>query len=307
MFWVGVRCGVARRFSICIPHSDVLPDDGLIEPRATCKDAPIGGSVLVKESASLPAHRCTGSAVAKMAQVTTKRQTNFDNGRMTHKEEWRSAMSSEIFRNSRMDTACAKGLGALVWLLLGVLLSSCATTDEELGEAGELLDYRYVIGPGDSINVFVWGNPEISTTVPVRPDGRISAPLVDEVFASGKTPSQLARDIEESLAKYVKDPLVTVMVGGFVGRFDQQIRVVGEATSPLALPYRQDMTLLDVVIAAGGLTEFASGNRAVIVRYIDGQPVTGRVRLDDLLQDGDITANVAMRPGDILIIPEAWF
>ncbi len=186
-------------------------------------------------------------------------------------------------------------------------LSACVTTKERLGEVGELLDYEYVIGPGDVIEIFVWNNPEISRSVPVRPDGRISAPLVDEIFASGKTPTQLARDIEKSLSNYVKDPLVTVMVGGFTGRFDQQIRVVGEATNPISIPYRQDMTLLDAIIAAGGITEFAAGNRAVIVRNVDGTPITGSVRIDDLLQDGDISANVALRPGDILIIPEAWF
>jgi polysaccharide export outer membrane protein len=194
-----------------------------------------------------------------------------------------------------------------VLLLMGVALTGCATTKEPLGEAGELVDYEYVIGPGDSVDIFVWGNPEVSTTVTVRPDGLISAPLVEDVFASGKTPTQLARDVEEALSKYVKDPLVTVLVGGFVGRFDQQVRVVGEAANPTSIPYRQDMTLIDVLIAVGGVTEFASGNRAVIIRYIDGEPVKGGVRIDDLIQDGDITANVAMRPGDILIIPEAWF
>ena len=192
-------------------------------------------------------------------------------------------------------------------LLVVVTVSGCATTEEPLGEAGELVDYEYVIGPGDSVEIFVWGNPEVSTSVIVRPDGLISAPLVEDVFASGKTPTQLARDVEEALSRYVKDPLVTVLVGGFVGRFDQQVRVVGEAANPTSIPYRQDMTLIDVLIAVGGLTEFASGNRAVIIRYIDGQPVKGGVRIDDLLQDGDISANVAMRPGDILIIPEAWF
>jgi len=188
-----------------------------------------------------------------------------------------------------------------------LVAGGCATAKPPLGEVGELVDYEYVIGPGDSINIFVWNNPEVSTSVPVRPDGRVSAPLVEEVFASGKTPTQLARDIEESLSVYIKDPLVTVMVGGFQGRFDQQIRILGEATNPSAIVYRQDMTLLDAIIAVGGLTAFASGNKAVIVRYIDGEPVTGGVRIDDLIQDGDISANVNMRPGDILIIPEAWF
>lgn len=204
----------------------------------------------------------------------------------------------------------ARSLGRLATigvLVCGFVVAGCTAAKPPLGEVGELLDYEYVIGPGDSINIFVWNNPEVSTSVGVRPDGRVSAPLVEEVFASGKTPTQLARDLEESLSLYIKDPLVTVMVGGFQGRFDQQIRILGEATNPSSMPYRQDMTLLDVIIAVGGLTEFASGNKAVIVRYIDGEPVTGGVRIDDLIQDGDITANVPMRPGDILIIPEAWF
>ncbi len=216
-------------------------------------------------------------------------------------------MNNTLGPDTNSSSTHAGRLAVMAIMMIGLVLSGCAATHERLGEAGELLDYEYVIGPGDSVNIFVWNNPEVSTTVPVRPDGRVSAPLVDEVFASGKTPTQLARDLEKSLAEYIKDPLVTVMVGGFTGRFDQQIRIVGEATNPSSIPYRQDMSLLDTIIAVGGLTEFAAGNRAVIIRNVDGKPVTGGVRIDDLLQDGDISANVAMRPGDILIIPEAWF
>lgn len=216
-------------------------------------------------------------------------------------------MSSSNRTYRVLDVKIEKHIVLFVLVLAVMMVGGCATTEEPLGEAGELVDYEYVIGPGDSVEIFVWGNPEVSTSVIVRPDGLISAPLVEDVFASGKTPTQLARDVEEALSRYVKDPLVTVLVGGFVGRFDQQVRVVGEAANPTSIPYRQDMTLIDVLIAVGGITEFASGNRAVIIRYIDGQPVKGGVRIDDLLQDGDITANVAMRPGDILIIPEAWF
>jgi len=216
-------------------------------------------------------------------------------------------MNNRFRLGAQAGVKCRGRLAAIGIVALILVLGGCAGTKPPLGEVGELLDYEYVIGPGDSINIFVWNNPEVSTTVPVRPDGRVSAPLVEEVFASGKTPTQLARDIEESLSVYIKDPLVTVMVGGFQGRFDQQIRILGEATNPSAIVYRQDMTLLDVIIAVGGLTPFASGNKAVLVRYIDGEPITGGVRIDDLIQDGDISANVAMRPGDILIIPEAWF
>jgi polysaccharide export outer membrane protein len=197
--------------------------------------------------------------------------------------------------------------------VLGVTLLLGACTSEPKGElidltqAKELTDYHYLVGPGDTVNIFVWGLPSVSGSVPVRPDGRISMPLIDELFASGKTAKELTAEVEKELAKYIKDPFVTVMPGGFVGRYDQQVRVIGEASEPLAIPYRQDMTLLDLLIAAGGLTEFAAGNKAVIIRYKDGKPYTGRVRIDDLIQDGDITANVAMRPGDVLIIPEAWF
>jgi polysaccharide export outer membrane protein len=157
------------------------------------------------------------------------------------------------------------------------------------------------------LRVFVWGNPGLSDEVPVRPDGRISIPLLEDVEAANKTPSELGRDIENQLSAFVADPLVTVIVTDFVGPFAQQVRVVGEATEPQAIPYRDEMTLLDVIIAVGGLTEFAAGNRATLVRSADGQEEEYRVRLDDLVRDGDISANVAMRPGDVVIIPETFF
>lgn len=165
----------------------------------------------------------------------------------------------------------------------------------------------YQIGPGDQLQVFVWGNPELSTSVPVRPDGRINTPLVEDMEAAGKDPTELAGDMEEALAQYVQSPIVTIMVTGFVGEFDEQIRVVGEAAQPQALQYRDNLTLLDVMIEVGGLTEFASGNRAKLIREVGGQQKQRAVRLDDLVREGDISANVEMRPGDILIIPEAWF
>ncbi len=165
----------------------------------------------------------------------------------------------------------------------------------------------YLIGPGDQVEIFVWRNPELSLTLPVRPDGRISVPLIEDLPATGKTPTALARDIESVLKQYVQDPIVTVIVTGFVGPFNQQVRVVGEATQPQALPYREKMTVLDVMISVGGLTEFAAGNRAVVVRHVDGAEQAFRVRLDDLLRDGDVSANVAMLPGDVLIIPQSWF
>ncbi len=166
---------------------------------------------------------------------------------------------------------------------------------------------EYLIAPGDSLQVFVWRNPELSVTIPVRPDGRISLPLVDDIGASGKRPFDLAHDIEKELAYYIKEPKVTVIVTHFGGAYDQQVRVVGQATSPQALPFRKGMTLLDVMIAVGGLTEFAAGNRATVVRTIDGKRRQFSVRLSDLYNNGDIRANIDMAPGDILIIPESWF
>jgi polysaccharide biosynthesis/export protein len=165
----------------------------------------------------------------------------------------------------------------------------------------------YQIGAGDSLTIFVWRNAELTTSVSVRPDGRISVPLIEDLYVEGKNPSDLSREIEKELAVYIQDPLVTVMVGGFVGTFPQQVRIVGEASQPRAIPYRANMTVLDVVIQTGGLTEFADGNNTTLVRVEDGTPKEYRVRLDDLLEDGDISANVALLPGDILIVPETFF
>ena len=167
--------------------------------------------------------------------------------------------------------------------------------------------YTYLIGPGDSLDIFVWRNPEVSMKVIVRPDGMITTPLVEDLPVSGKTPSHVAREIEKALAKYIKDPMVTVLMTGFVGPYSEQIRVVGEAAKPQALPYRQHMTLLDVMIAVGGLTTYAAGNDATIVRMVDGKQRQFNVHIDDLIKDGDISANVDMLPGDTIIIPESWF
>jgi polysaccharide export outer membrane protein len=165
----------------------------------------------------------------------------------------------------------------------------------------------YVIGPGDSLNIFVWGDSELSTEVVVRPDGLITTPLVEDLQASGMTPTRLARTLENRLSEFVKNPKVTVSVTNFVGRYTEQVRVVGQAAQPQSLAYRDGMTLLDVIISVGGLTEFAAGNKATIVRKIEGQTHQFRVRLDDLIRDGDISANTKMMPGDVLIIPETWF
>ena len=200
-------------------------------------------------------------------------------------------------------------------LLVGLAIGSCGGTVQplpasQLGDASgddnvELTNYR--IGPGDMLNIFVWRNPEISTTVPVRPDGMISTPLVEDMVAVGKTPSQLARDMEDVLGRYIKSPTVNVMVTGFRGTYGLQIRVVGQAANPQAIPYREGMTVLDVMITVGGLGEFAAGNRAKLVRKVNGSTVEYRVRLDDLLNKGEIEHNVEIMPGDVLIIPETFF
>jgi polysaccharide export outer membrane protein len=168
-------------------------------------------------------------------------------------------------------------------------------------------DYNYVIGPGDTMEIFVWGNEELSTTGVVRPDGKFTTRLVEDLQASGKTSTELARDIEKAYADYVRQPVVSVIVNGFVGVPEQQVRVVGEATTPSSVPYTQHMTLLDLMIAVGGMTEFAAGNKSVLVRTHNGGQRSYSLRLDDLLKDGDISANMALMPGDIVIISESWF
>ena len=174
-------------------------------------------------------------------------------------------------------------------------------------QAPQRTEQMYLIGPGDGLRVFVWANPDLSTDVAVRPDGLITTPLVEDVQASGKTPTQLARELETKLSKFIRNPRVTVTVTHFVGRTTEQIRVVGQAATPQALPYKENMTVLDVIIAVGGLTDFASGNKSTIVRTENGVKQEIPVRLDDLIRDGDISANVDMYPGDVLIIPESWF
>src|SRR5438552_14959628 len=173
--------------------------------------------------------------------------------------------------------------------------------------AASLPSAEYRIGPGDSLNIFVWRNPELTVTVPVRPDGRVSIPLVEDVVAIGKTPTALAREYEQRLGKYIREPLVTVIVSGFVGPIPDQVRIIGEASQPRSLPYRADMTVLDAMIAVGGLTRYAAGNDSVIIRTANGVQTTYAVHLRDLIRDGDITSNVALQPGDILIIPQRLF
>ena len=199
-------------------------------------------------------------------------------------------------------TGCAGGAPVAKPVPGGTNAAGGANQDGENVIANE-----YRIGPGDTLNIFVFNQQELTVTVPVRPDGLISTPLVENMQAAGKTPSELGRDMEKVLAEYVRTPKVNVIVQNFVGTYGDQIRVVGQAAHPQSLPYRNGMTLLDVMIAVGGLGEFAAGNRARLVRRQDNKQVEMRVRLQDLLNDGDIKANVPMQPGDVLIIPQSRF
>ncbi|KRC82464.1 XrtA/PEP-CTERM system exopolysaccharide export protein [Sphingomonas sp. Root241] len=196
-----------------------------------------------------------------------------------------------------------------------VLLSGCSGGSRpELPPAGavagrEAPSEEYVIGPMDQLNVFVWRNPELSAKVQVRPDGRITTPLISDMPAVGKTPAMLADDLKYALGEYIKDPIVSVIVENFSGTYSQQVRVVGATEKPASIPYRANMTALDAMIAVGGLSEFASGNRARLVRYDQqtGKQREYKIRLGDLLKNGDISANVRLEPGDVLIIPESMF
>ena len=191
--------------------------------------------------------------------------------------------------------------------LLVTVLAACTGTQRDAAPASAALaDYNYLIGPLDTLQIMVWRNPDLSTTVPVRPDGKVSVPLVEDLPVLGKNSTQLARDIEKALGKFIRDPVVTVIVTTFNGPYTEQIRVIGEAAKPQALPYRQKMSLLDVMIAVGGLTDFADGNNASVLRTSDGGKQY-RVRLKDLVRSGDVSANIEMKPGDVVIIPQSWF
>ncbi|MCX7194217.1 MAG: polysaccharide export protein [Proteobacteria bacterium] len=191
--------------------------------------------------------------------------------------------------------------------LFTLILSGCAARSRPVAVEVPATGHEYLIGPGDNLKIDVWHNPDVSLSVQVRPDGKITIPLVEDMPASEKSASQLSRDIEKSLSKYIQEPIVTVIVTGFVGPYSEQIRVIGQAAKPQALPFRDNMTVLDVMIAVGGITEFAAGNKTRIIRNIDGKQQIFLVRLNDLIKDGDISANVTMKPGDILVIPESFF
>lgn len=208
-----------------------------------------------------------------------------------------------VFWLSRMVAGCSL-----------FFIVACSTTLPELPSATaqpsltkNIDDYYYLIGPGDSLDIFVWGNPEVSGNFTVRPDGMISTSLVDDIVAAGKRPTELAREIETQLSDYLRDPIVSVIVKGFTGPFSEQVRVIGEASEPKAINYSENMTLLDVMIKVGGLTEYANGNDARLIRVVEGQQKQFGLDVDRLIKDGDITANIDILPGDIIIIPEAWF
>jgi polysaccharide export outer membrane protein len=217
------------------------------------------------------------------------------------------ALENAMAVPARFRSACESFNAWRIFTCIAILLSvaSCTTYPPAPKEA-MTGDYEYVIGPLDTINIIVWRNPELSLVVPVRPDGKITAPLVDDLVAQGKTPTALAKDIEKALSKFIREPVVTVVVTNFAGPASEQIRVIGEAAKPQVLPYRKGMTVLDVMIAVGGLTPFADGNRATISRGAEGGK-SYSVRLRDLVTRGEISANVEMRPGDILVIPQSWF
>lgn len=210
---------------------------------------------------------------------------------------------------SRRAGACWSHGFKIALALLVVMVSGCTLFGPSIPPAPTLAassDYNYIVGPGDTLNIIVWRNPDLSLVVPVRPDGKLSTPLVDELVVQGKSTIEIARDVEKVLSKYVRDPVVTVVATSFIGPYSEQIRVVGQAARPQFLPYKQKMTLLDVMIAVGGLTDFADGNGATILRTSEGDKRYS-VRLKDLIRNGDISRNVEMLPGDVLIIPQSWF
>lgn len=207
---------------------------------------------------------------------------------------------------SRVSGARFRAARFLLGAVVASSLVGCASSLPPAPPLAADAEYNYVLGAGDSVNIVVWRNPELSMSVPIRPDGKITTPLVEDLVAQGKDTSTLARDIEKELAKFIREPVVTVIATSFSGPYSEQIRVVGEASEPRILPYNQKMTLLDVMIAVGGLTDFADGNGASILRTAEGNKQYS-VRIRDLVKRGDVSANVEMRPGDVLIIPQSWF
>ena len=202
-------------------------------------------------------------------------------------------------------------IGTLLTVLISgvyalAVLGASASAFAAEGPAKSAVTPDYVIGPGDTLEVFVWRNPDLSVTVPVRPDGKISTPLVEDMVAVGKTPSRLARDVETALAVYVKSPQVNIIVTIPASAFSQ-VKVIGQVLHPQAVPYRQGMTVIDAVLAVGGLTQFAAGNRARVVRNVNGKPQEFKIKLAAILNNGDMSQNMALQPGDVVVVPETLF
>jgi polysaccharide export outer membrane protein len=227
--------------------------------------------------------------------------------KLTPSQSARSRLAATLWSEANVAQIRPATLGVL---LAALMVGACGgSRPPATAELSPPPPSEYVIGAGDVLNVVVYRMPELTVSLPVRPDGRLSVPLVPDIEASGKTPSQLASEIETQLRKFVREPNVTVLVQSFVGPPDRQIRVIGEATQPLAIPYREGMTVLDVMIQARGLTRYAAGNRAEIIRRVqpNGPNEVIPVRLNSLLRDGNIAEDVVMRPGDTLVIPQGWF
>ena len=225
-------------------------------------------------------------------------------------------MTIKTSQGERLTTGNGTGSGFMSFCLIAfasIVLASCSTIGggPKLPDAPSAAETAfsgapdYLLGPNDELEIFVWRAPELSTEVTVRPDGRISTPLVEDMVAAGKTPSQLASDLERVLSEFVKSPKVTVLVSDFSSTLDQQVRVIGQAQTPVALPYQAGMTVLDVMVAVGGLTEFAAGNRSTLYRVESGERKAYRLKLDNLLRKGQIDANVPVLPGDVILIPES--
>lgn len=210
-----------------------------------------------------------------------------------------SLVSAEADANVVISSGDAAPLG------IKAVADQAQVNNQPVSRAGD--DKQYLIGPGDVLQFFVWRNSDLSVTVPVRPDGRVSIPLVEDLSVIARTPNQVARDVEKALSVYIKNPIVTVIITQFGGIYGQQIRIIGAAVGPKAMPYQEDMSLLDAMIAVGGLTEFAAGNRSKVVRKSGGKNKEISVRLEDLLKKGDVSANIDLQPGDVIIIPETWF
>jgi polysaccharide export outer membrane protein len=194
----------------------------------------------------------------------------------------------------------------IITVCITSLMVLAGTVAQAQAPAPPSVSPAYIIGPGDTLQVFVWRNPELTSTVPVRPDGKISTPLVEDMVAVGKTSSRLARDIETVLAQYVKSPQVNVIVTQPVSAFSQ-IKVIGQVVKPTSLPYRDGMTVLDAILQVGGLAPYAAGNRAKIVRLEGGKETEIKIKLEALVNGGDMKQNLPLAPGDVLVVPETRF